>query len=56
MFELSPKGDGTELRFAHVGLTPACECYRACSGGWAYFIDGSLRRFIETGEGAAPLA
>jgi hypothetical protein len=55
-FEISPADAGAELRFAHLGLTPDCECYKACSGGWAYFIDGSLRQLIETGRGYPPLA
>ena len=55
VFEIAPKGEETELRFTHFGLTPQCECYKACSGGWAYFIDGSLRSLIETGKGAGPL-
>ncbi len=55
VFEIIPKGEETDLRFTHVGLTPACECYEGCSRGWTYFVDGSLRRFIETGHGAAAL-
>ena len=56
LFELAPKDGGTEVRFAHLGLTPDCECYKACSGGWAYYVDGSLKQFIETGRGYPPLS
>jgi NAD(P)-dependent dehydrogenase (short-subunit alcohol dehydrogenase family) len=34
VFEISRKGDRTELRFTHVGLVPAFECYGGCSGAW----------------------
>jgi len=51
VFEISRKGDKTELRFTHVGLVPAIECYGDCSGAWGYYIDESLRSLITTGEG-----
>jgi len=31
IFEITRKGDKTELRFTHVGLEPAYECYDVCS-------------------------
>lgn len=51
VFDLQPSGDGTRLTFTHEGLTPAKECYDACSAGWDHFVVGSLRRFVETGAG-----
>ena len=50
-FEVAPKGTQTEVRFAHLGLTPEFECFDACSNGWSFFINRSLRRLITTGEG-----
>jgi hypothetical protein len=50
VFEIAKKGDKTELRFTHVGLVPAFECYGGSSGAWGTLIDGNLRRLIETGE------
>lgn len=50
-FELSGRGEETELRFSHIGLVPSYECYEACSGGWSYFIGQSLRDFVATGTG-----
>ena len=35
VFEIAKKGDKTELRFTHVGLEPAHECYGVCSDAWA---------------------
>jgi len=55
VFEIVSHDDETELRFTHHGLTPSCQCYNGCSGGWAYFIDGSLKALIETGKGLGPL-
>jgi hypothetical protein len=50
VFELEGKGDETELRFTHRGLSPTYECYDNCSSAWRTLITGNLRRLIETGE------
>lgn len=50
-FEIAPKGDKTEVRFTHVGLAPAHECFSACSDAWGSYITGSLRSLIATGTG-----
>src|SRR5450631_171543 len=47
VFDIIPVDDGTQLRFTHVGLVPAFECYTDCSSAWSYFINGSLRQRIE---------
>jgi hypothetical protein len=52
VFEISKKGGKTELRFAHVGLVPAIECYGKCAGAWGYYINDSLRALITTGKSA----
>jgi len=49
-FEISPKGAQTEVRFTHIGLVPAYECYRDCSNAWGSLIHGSLRTLIATGQ------
>lgn len=51
VFEIARKGDKTELRFTHVGLVPAFECYADCSDGWGFYINNSLRGLITTGKG-----
>jgi hypothetical protein len=53
IFDLSPKDGQTEVRFAHVGLVPEIECFEACSSAWGFYVNGSLRRLITTGEGPA---
>lgn len=47
VFDISEVDDGTQLRFTHVGLVPAFECFTDCSSAWSYFINGSLRQRIE---------
>ena len=49
-FEITRKGDKTEIRFVHRGLVPELECYDACSGGWNYYLP-SLLSLITTGKG-----
>jgi hypothetical protein len=52
-FEVTPKGDKTEVRFTHEGLVPSQECYDACSNAWGDYIQKSLRSLIRTGKGEA---
>ena len=33
-FEISKKGNQTEIRFTHVGLVPQFECFDSCSDAW----------------------
>jgi hypothetical protein len=51
IFDISKKGDKTEVRFTHQGLVPEYECYDACSDGWSTYINGSLRDLIAKGKG-----
>lgn len=51
VFEIAKKGDQTELRFTHVGLVPAFECYGDCSGAWGFYIQESLQKRITAGRG-----
>jgi len=46
IFEIAKKGDKTEVRFSHVGLVPAYECYNNCSNAWGMLINGNLRKLI----------
>jgi Activator of Hsp90 ATPase homolog 1-like protein len=51
IFEVSKKGDKTEVRFTHQGLVPQIECFENCSSAWGYYINSSLRSLIATGKG-----
>ena len=51
IFEVSAKGNQTEVRFTHLGLVPEYECFDVCSNAWGSYINGSLRSLITTGKG-----
>lgn len=51
-FEAAPRDGRTELRFTHVGLTPAAECFDMCSKGWGYYVGESLHALLATGRGS----
>lgn len=51
VFEIAEKDGKTELRFTHIGLVPAIECYGACSDAWRLYINTSLYNLITTGKG-----
>ena len=51
VFDISKKGDKTEVRFTHVGLAPAIECFNKCSDAWGFLINDSLRNLIVAGKG-----
>ena len=51
VFEITKKGGKTEVRFTHVGLVTAYECYDVCSNAWGGYIGGSLKSLIATGKG-----
>ncbi len=51
IFEISKKGDQTEVHFTHRGLVPQYECYKVCSNAWGTYIKGSLKSLISTGHG-----
>lgn len=57
VFELTQQDDKTALRFTHIGLAPAIECYGDCSSAWGFYINESLRNLITADEGQPnPLA
>jgi hypothetical protein len=51
IFEISGKGDKTQLVFTHEGLVPEYECYEICQDAWTGYIQNSLRDLITTGKG-----
>ncbi|QOC93977.1 SRPBCC family protein [Micromonospora craniellae] len=50
-FDISPEGEGTRLRFTHVGLTRHHECYDVCANAWGGYVGSSLKTLIATGSG-----
>ncbi len=51
IFDVSRKGDRTEIHFTHQGLVPECECCNVCSKAWDSYINGSLQSLITAGKG-----
>jgi hypothetical protein len=50
IFEITPMGNKTLLRFTHEGLVPAQECYSRCEQGWNMVIKDWLFNFIKDGK------
>jgi hypothetical protein len=52
IFEITPKGKKTEVRFTQLGLVPEYECFDICSNAWGTYINGSLKNLITKGKGS----
>lgn len=50
-FDIDEDDEGARITFTHEGLRPEDECYDVCSNAWGMYVNGSLKAFIETGEG-----
>ena len=50
-FEISEKGNQTEVHFTHWGLVPSFECYDICFNAWSGYINNSLHSLITAGKG-----
>lgn len=51
VFDISKKGDKTQLTFTHEGLVPEAECYGACAPAWTQYVQHSLLQMIKSGKG-----
>ena len=52
LFVIRPAEDAqTQLIFVHQGMGPAKESYAATAEGWRRYLEGSLRGYVEDGEG-----
>lgn len=43
IFDISRKGNKTQVTFTHEGLSPQMECYDSCSSTWQMYLD---RKFL----------
>lgn len=50
-FDITPKGDKTEVKLTHAGLVPEIECYDSCSSAWGQYMQYSLQSYIDAGKG-----
>ena len=50
-FDIARIDEQTEVRFTHVGIVPASECFPSCSNAWNFLIKQSLHDLITTGKG-----
>lgn len=46
VFEISKKGDKTQLVFTHEGLIPETECYESCAPSWSRYLQNRLLPLI----------
>jgi len=51
VFHIDTKDGKTQIKFTHVGLVPAYECFTICRDAWTTYIQKSLRSLITTGKG-----
>ena len=51
IFEITERGNKTQLQFTQSGLVPEYECYDVCQKAWSNYINNSLRSLITTGKG-----
>jgi uncharacterized protein YndB with AHSA1/START domain len=55
IFEISKKGNKTQIRFTHEGLVPEVECYDSCAPAWTQYLKEKLRNVISKDK-KAPIA
>lgn len=49
IFDISGKGNKTQLRFTHQGLVPEIECYDSCAPAWTMYVQQKLLPLIANG-------
>lgn len=52
LWHIAESGPGSRIEMQHQGLTPELLCYDVCEAGWDMFFLGSLKQYLDTGQGA----
>ena len=48
IFEISAKGNKTQIKFTHEGLSPDIECYDSCSSAWQMYLDKKFSPLVNS--------
>lgn len=51
LWQISEHEGGSRIELRHDGLTPDLLCYDVCEAGWDLFFLGSLKQYLDTGQG-----
>ncbi len=51
LWKITAQGNGSRIEMRHQGLTPELLCYDVCEAGWDMFFLGSLKQYLDTGQG-----
>lgn len=52
LWQITEQLNGSRIGMQHRGLTPDLLCYDVCKAGWDMFLLGSLKQYLDTGQGA----
>lgn len=50
-WEIKEVGSKTEVKLVHKGLRHNLNCYEVCKSGWDYFLQTSLKNYLDHGKG-----
>ncbi|WP_370402061.1 hypothetical protein [Sulfitobacter sp. JB4-11] len=50
-WRISAERSGSRIEFTHDGLHPGLQCFDICQAGWDMFFVGSLKAYLDTGQG-----
>ena len=50
IFQISKKGNKTQVVFTHEGLVPEIECFDACTSAWSLYLQNRLLKLIAPGH------
>jgi hypothetical protein len=56
VFDITSRGEQTEVKLTHIGLTPESPCFDSCSKGWGYYAGEALPALIRAGADASQAA